>query len=317
MAMDVNAIRARLQQLNEKGGGKKVYDTLKPADGMNVRLLPLPNSDDPIVERQFHYLNHPSDNRKNVTIACGAQFDQECPICEFANQMAAFDNPDGTKKSAEQKKSDWEIFRKLQAVKKYYVAVIARVNKTDESPKDAPDYDGPKWWMISEAVLKGILGEAMDEDLNTDRDDGGGMECLLSVKNGHDLKITVNAAGQNGNTTDFKQTKVKARAKATKLHNDSTISAKILTSIKPIDEVVKPTTAVELQKAFDNFLAYNQEPKAGDENDEKEPETRGPAKEPEQKVESKNAEKLKGKKTLDEMFDKMAGDKDAADAAKA
>jgi hypothetical protein len=304
MAMDVNAIRARLQQLNEKGGGKKVYDTLKPADGMNVRLLPLPNSDDPIVERQFHYLNHPSDNRKNVTIACGAQFDQECPICEFANQMAAFDNPDGTKKSAEQKKSDWEIFRKLQAVKKYYVAVIARVNKTDESPKDAPDYDGPKWWMISEAVLKGILGEAMDEDLNTDRDDGGGMECLLSVKNGHDLKITVNAAGQNGNTTDFKQTKVKARAKATKLHNDSTISAKILTSIKPIDEVVKPTTAVELQKAFDK-------------NDEKEPETRGPAKEPEQKVESKNAEKLKGKKTLDEMFDKMAGDKDAADAAKA
>ena len=81
MALNLDAMKAKLDKLNGKGeGGKKNF--WRPEDGeSNIRIVSTPDGD-PFKERHFHY------NVGTSGFLCPKRnFGDDCPVCNFASKL--------------------------------------------------------------------------------------------------------------------------------------------------------------------------------------------------------------------------------------
>lgn len=286
--MNLAEIRKRIEDLNNRT--KKAGKFWRPKDEHDVRLLPQKGSEDPFIERTFH-----GNIGTQWPVLCPKNFGEECSVCELAEKLRSWKDEEGNDKPDAIRKKDWELFKKIQAKPKFFVALVER----------GKEAYGPAYWQFTEYVYKQILSICGDEENNENRDDEGGAMVLVSPTNAYDLHVSLQKAGQKGNATKFDNTEVKEKKKTSKLLADKAEAKKLLESVPSLDDVLPPVSAKEVHKTLMSFINGGAGADASADAGKEDVEYSG-ASEEKVAVKSNNAEKLKGKKSIDEAFDDLA-----------
>jgi hypothetical protein len=234
MAIDVNALKARLAALqNPKGAkGDNLPKTLwRAAVGKHsVRILPsVYDKTNPFKEIYVYY------GINNKTMMSPTCYGEKDPIAEFTQKLRKSSN-----------KEDWQLAKKLEPKMRVMVPVIVR----GEEDK------GVMLWEFGKQVYMELLAIMEDEDV-------GDYTDPLS---GRDITIETTSPEQNG--TSYNQSKVRVRTKVTPLSEKETeltkwlkeqpnpvdaykhfsyddMKANLQSHLNPEDEVEKPAAVVE------------------------------------------------------------------------
>lgn len=290
MALTVDALRAKLESLNKRGGGGN-KGLWKPQDNHQVRVLPL-DGEEPYRVAMFHYIN-------NKSIYCPQSTGEHCVICEYAEAMKSWNNPDGSEKPEDVRKKDFEVFKKVQAGTKYYFAIVER--ERDEKGKLTGKSGDPKWWPVSESNFKKLIEIAVNPELNemTQEQGGGeGFDVMTNLKVAVDLTVDLKKANNKdgkGNGKQFPVTDIDRTMRLTPLSKDKDEVKKILESIPKFEDAVQPKTVAEVQKFWDEYMSAGGDPDTQTEGLDKTPSNsaEGPA---------------TGKQSVDDAITKLLGD---------
>jgi hypothetical protein len=276
---DINAIKARLQQLSQKN--KKLNDIWKPKDEHDIRLVPYPYADgEPFIVRYFHY------DLGDIPILCPKlNFGDQCDACDFCDVLKSWRTPDGADKPERERKTDFELFRKIQPRESYFAAMVERGH----------ELEGSHFIRVNPTNYMKLLEICADDENNEGRNDGGGTNVLFSTDSAYDLHVVFKKKGEKGNTKNFDSTEFKEKKKTSKLHEDKKVVQSILASVKNIDEVYARMTSADVKRIFSKFVNGAQ-PEAKVTDDGKE-------------YNSESSEKVKkGGKSIDEAFSEMLGE---------
>ena len=257
MAFDLNAIRAKLKNLEE---GKPKSRRWKPRDEHTVRCLPLPGEEDIALVLKWHY---GVDNGRQI--ACPGTWDEDCPFCELAKRLKSWKDEKGRDKPEAVRKMDWEWFKKVDAAVRHYVPVVVR-------KKDSTEVEGPFLWEMTPTTYQALLKVLAKDDYNEDHPEGGGLRVLTSLTHGLDLTVTLKKPGEKGNSKPFPLTEVDERRKFSPLFKPADGGEQrargLLERIPDISEIAKPVSTEEAEKAFAAWQASMSEggadPKSSD-----------------------------------------------------
>jgi hypothetical protein len=153
---------------------------------------------------------------------------------------------------------------------------------------------------VTPKVYENLLKICVNEDWNADRQDGGGVNILISPVAAHDIKVSYKKPGEKGNKTTMTLTDIEERKKTSILHKDEKERNRICGAVPNIDDVVPRKTSKEVDKLFMDFVNAGL-------SEDKASEKAGPDIEYGKKSEAKsnNAEKLTGTKSLDDAFEDL------------
>lgn len=293
-------LRERLNNLaggNKKKSNEKSKFMWKPSDEHNIRCVPQPDGSPAIKELNLHY------NINKGPIVCPKNFGDECSICDFAAKLYSWKDENGNDKPPGTKQKDWEMFRKIQAAPKWYVAVLEREHEAE----------GVRYWAMTKRVVDELVKLCTNEDLNADREDGGEEKILTSPTNAYDLHISfkksANADGK-GNLTDYPLTEVEERKKPSPLNKDQKEADRILKSVPSIDQAVERVSSKEVHQMFMAFINGGSGSNVSADRSKDDVEYGGSSEKKTEKPVAKanNAEKLVGKKSIDEAFDDLVNE---------
>lgn len=220
MALDLNALRSRLQGLqNPKGGGsgEGLKKTLwSPSVGKHsVRILPSAfDKSNPFRELYFHY-------EFGKTMFSLVNFGEKDPIVEFAQKL---------RKSSQ--KEDWQLAKKLEPKMRIYVPVIVR----------GEEDRGPLLWSFGKQIYMELLSIANDEDVGDYTD----------PINGRD--ITIETLGKETTGKDYNTSTVRVRTKQTPLSEDANLVKSWLTDQPNPMEQFKKYSYEDLKSTLLNYL---------------------------------------------------------------
>lgn len=279
--MDINAIKARLNSLNNRT--KKANDIWKPKDEHDVRLVPYPFGDDPFVELHFHY-----DIGGQSVLCPKANFGEECDICDLCDSLKAWKLADGRDKPKSTKEEDWELFKKIQAKARVFIPMIERTKEGE----------GPRFWGVAPAIATKIIEICANSDriAEVGTTDEKALEVLFNPKKAYDIHVSFRKPGEKGNGTTFPQIVVEGKIKISKLAEGQKAIDEILAKIKKIDEVYPRLSSAEVSTIFKKFVGGGaKEAKAEGGTEKYSPNT------------AENA-KTVGGKSIDEAFDEMTAD---------
>jgi len=184
--MDLNAIKARLDSMNESSQQREKvdYDTIfwKPPIGKSVIRI-VPSAYDPTFpfsEIKFHY-----GVGKYPMIAL-SNFGKQDPIEEFVKELRKTDDRD-----------NWSLAGKLTPKTRTFAPVVVR----GEEDK------GVRLWGFSKTVYKALLSLAEDEDIGDYTDVVNGFDMVVEVTEGNPYPVTT----------------VRIKPKMTELHSDNNL----------------------------------------------------------------------------------------------
>lgn len=285
--MNINELKARLSTLNRKT--TKQNDIWRPKDEHDVRLLPPPKGEDPLVERAFHW-----NIGDAATILCPkVNFGEECAICDYADFMKSWKDENGKDKPEKIRKADFEVFKKVQAQSKVFVRMVER---TSEGISE------PKWWGLTQNQATQILDVCTDTDrlqaCDLDPENAEtALEAVLSTKKAFDLHVSFAKPGEKGNTKSFTSITIKPKFKVSALTGDAKKDAQVLEGIRPIAEVWQKSSSAEVETALKKFI------QGGGEEAKTEP------KDGEEKYATNTKEDAKkvGKRSVEDAFSELAG----------
>lgn len=290
MALTIEALRAKLESLNKRGGGGN-KGLWKPQNNHQVRALPL-GGDEPYRLAMFHWIN-------NKSIYCPQTTGERCVICEAAEALRAWNGPDGEEKPEDVRKADFEVFKKIQAGTKYYLPIVER--ERDDKGKLTGKMTGPFWWPVSEASFKKLIEIAVKPDLNEMAQENGageGFDVLTNPKVAFDLIVDLKKANNKdgkGNGKQFPVTDIDNTIRLTPLSKDKDEVKKLLESIPKFEDVVPPKTPEEVEKFWKDCVA---------DGPEASPQTEGLDKTPSNSAEAPAS----GKQSVDDAITKLLGD---------
>ena len=215
MAIDLDSIRRKLNQLS--GQNTKKNSMLWPVEGEEhtVRILSFPDNDgQPFKERWFYY-----NIGNNPGLLAPYQFGKDDPIQELINKL----RDDGSKES-------YELAKKLYPKMRCYAPVVVR----GEEDK------GVMLWSFGKMVYQSLLNIMLDEDYGD----------ITDPIEGRDVKvICTKAPGRM-----WASTEVRPRGKSSKLTESTTEAKKMLDSIPSLDELFTLKTYEELEKIVNDWL---------------------------------------------------------------
>ena len=137
MSLDLDAIRAKLNQLNTTSDRKNNYFRPEPGK-QRVRIVPyVHRKENPFLEMYFHY-----DIAKR-TMLSPITFGNADPVVEFAEKL---------KKTGD--KDDWLMGRKIEPKMRTYVPVIVRGKESE----------GVKFWGFGKTIYSELLSIIADPD---------------------------------------------------------------------------------------------------------------------------------------------------------
>lgn len=247
----IEELKAKLQGLNRGGGKGK--DIWKPTDKHDIRIVKYPHGPETLIELYFHY------DVGDAPILCPkANNGDDCEVCDFADRLKAWKDPNGRDKPEADKKSDWEIFKKIQAKASVFIPVVERGKESA----------GAKFWRVSPPQATELLEEAMNKDrmeecgLAPDESDAGKIfDVLCSPSRAYDIEVELKKPGEKGNNRKFAITSAKAKIKPSPLSKNPEEVKNILASVKRITEVYPPVSSAEVAKIFAKW-AGNSSPEA-------------------------------------------------------
>ena len=215
MAIDLDAIRSKLNQLS--GGGGRRNNMWRPQEGeeTTVRLLAFSDNDgQPFKERWFYY-----NIGNNPGLLSPHQFGKPDPIQELINTLRA----DG-------KKESYELAKKLYPKMRAYAPVIVR----------GEEDRGVRLWSFGKMVYQSLLNIMLDEDYGD----------ITDPTEGRDIKvICTKAPGRQWATTE-----VRPRGMQSKLGDTTKLMKEWLAGIPDIDEMYTLKEYNELENIVNSWL---------------------------------------------------------------
>jgi len=215
MALDINAIRGRLNKLQNS---QKKSDMLwKPSVGsQQVRIVPYKfDEENPFIELLFHY------NINNKTYLSPQSFGRPDPIVEFAQKLKNMGDKD-----------DWKAARKMEPKLRTFVPVIVR----------GEEEKGVKFWGFGKTVYQELLGYIADPDYGD----------IADIANGRDITVEYVSAEAGG--TQFPVTNIRIKPNQTPLVQDPAKSQELIDKQTAITDMYSELSYDELKAVLEGWL---------------------------------------------------------------
>ena len=186
--MDLNALKARLNQMQSTGSQKsdsgKQNAFWKPSIGkQTIRVVPFEhNKDNPFTEMKFYY----GIGSKKV-MSLPTNWGEKDPIMEFVKQLRGTND-----------KENWRLAKKLDPKVRIFAPVIVRGEESE----------GVKLWQFGKEIYEAFLQMAADEEIGD----------FTDILNGRDIKL--NTVGPESTGTPYNKTTIGPSMKMTSLSND-------------------------------------------------------------------------------------------------
>lgn len=212
MAIDLKKMRAKLEASKNKGS--KIWKP-KLDSTVKARILPTPD-EDPFKEFHFHY------NLGKMSVLCPKRnFDEECPVCEFAS--ALWNEGDEDSKN---------MAKDLFARQRFYSPIILR----DEKDPTV------KVWGYSQTVYQELLKKVLNPQFGD----------ITDPETGTDFDITYEKTGGK----QFPDTKLEFDRNESSLCGElgDDKCAELLDSIPDFTTLFDRKTPAEVQEILDNYL---------------------------------------------------------------
>jgi len=222
MAIDLEALRAKHEQLNNPAGASSNSDFLQKfyqiPEGTNaVRILPWKDEEREFyAETKIHRVPQPDGNVKNIH--CRKIHGEKCPMCELYY---------GLWKTGKQE--DEDLARKIKPRARYYMNILDR------------ESGDVKILSIGVILFKKIIGAMLDEDFGD----------ITDPQSGHDFKIVKEMDGQWP-----KYDQSAPRPKSSELGSKQGIEA-AMDSLHEIHDLVKLEDYEEVKKATDMLIGVS------------------------------------------------------------
>ena len=215
MAIDLDAIRNKLNQLS--GQNTKRNTNWRPQEGEehNVRVLSFPDNDgQPFKERWFYY-----NIGNNPGLLAPYQFGKPDPIQELITKL----RDDGSKES-------YELAKKLYPKMRVYAPVVVR----------GEEDRGVRIWAFGKTVYQTLLNIMLDEDYGD----------ITDPKTGRDVKVVcTKPPGRMWATTE-----VRPRGKQTQLCENTGTAKEWLNAIPDLEDMFTLKSYDELEKIVNDWL---------------------------------------------------------------
>ena len=215
MALDLSAIRGRLNKLQNTGNSKS--NLWKPTPGKHqVRIVPyLFNKENPFIELYFHY------NINNKTYLSPSSFGRPDPIVEFADKLKRMGD-----------KEDWKAAKKMEPKLRTFVPVLVR----------GEEGEGIKFWGFGKTVYQEILGYIADPDYGD----------ITDPTTGRDITIEYTSAEDAG--TSYPVTTIRVKPSQTPITNDEAQVKQLLDGQTNITDIYSELSYDELKGVLEGWL---------------------------------------------------------------
>jgi len=215
MALDLNAIRGRLNKLQNTSNRK---DNLwKPTPGKHqVRIVPYKFApENPFIELFFHY------NINNKTYLSPSSFGRPDPIVEFADKLKRMGD-----------KEDWKAAKKMEPKLRTFVPVIVR----------GEENEGVRFWGFGKTVYQELLGYIADPDYGD----------ITDVDGGRDVTIEYTSAEDAG--TSYPVTTIRIKPNQTPLSEDASAKQNFMENQTNITDIYSELSYEELKSVLEGWL---------------------------------------------------------------
>ncbi len=215
MAIDLDAIRNKLNQLSGQNSRRNTNWRPQEGEEANVRILSFPDNDgQPFKERWFYY-----NIGNNPGLLAPYQFGKSDPIQELITKL----RDDGSKES-------YELAKKLYPKMRCYAPVVVR----------GEEEKGVRVWAFGKTVYQTLLNIMLDEDYGD----------ITDPKDGRDVKVVcTKPPGRMWATTE-----VRPRGKQSPLSEDASKAKGWLDSIPNLDDMFTLKSYEELEKIVNDWL---------------------------------------------------------------
>ena len=214
--MDINAIKSRLNQLQNTSSTANAF--WKPQPGKSqIRITPyIENKDNPFVELFFHYSLVPKK-----TVLSPLSFGRPDPVQQFADKLKASGDKD-----------EWIQGKRIEPKMRTFAPVIVRGEESE----------GVKWWGFGKTVYQELLAIIADPDYGD----------ISDVMTGRDIVVERQTAAEAGN--QYGKTTIRVKPNVTPLSDDSNTLTKLLEEQPELKELYNEPTFDELKEHLSNFL---------------------------------------------------------------
>ena len=188
--MDINAIKSRLNQLQNTTSTANSF--WKPQPGKSqIRITPyVDNKDNPFVELFFHYSLVP-----NKTVLSPLSFGRPDPVQQFADKLKSTGDKD-----------EWIQGKRIEPKMRTFVPVIVRGEESE----------GVKWWGFGKTVYQELLSIIADPDYGD----------ISDAMTGRDIVVERQTAAEAGN--QYGKTTIRVKPNQTALVEDMDLSKRLL-----------------------------------------------------------------------------------------
>ena len=201
MSLDLDAIKAKLNQLNTTSDRKNNYFRPEPGK-QRVRIVPyVHRKENPFLEMYFHY-----DIAKR-TMLSPITFGNADPVVEFAEKL---------KKTGD--KDDWLMGRKIEPKMRTYVPVIVRGKESK----------GVKFWGFGKTIYSELLSIIADPDYGD----------ITDLMNGRDIDVEFTPSEGPG---QYPKTAIRVKPNTSAATEDKSIAKSIMDQPKITDLFPEPT----------------------------------------------------------------------------
>jgi hypothetical protein len=201
MALNLDAIKAKLNQLNKQDDKKQ--QLWKPESGKTrIRIVPyVHRKENPFLELYFHY-----DIAKKSMLS-PISFGNADPIVEFAEKL---------KKTGD--KDEWLMGRKIEPKMRTYVPVIVR----------GKEAEGVKFWGFGKQIYTELLSIISDPDYGD----------ITDLMNGRDIDVEFTPAEGAGT---YPKTAIRVKPNTQPATDDKAIAEKIMNQPQITDIFPEPS----------------------------------------------------------------------------
>ena len=173
MSINIESIKAKLEALSGKGGGKKDgVNYFKSQEDFSARIIPIPGAEDVMQEFNWHY----KLDDKKYFICNKRSFGTACAACETASMLwQEFEDSD--RKNAQ----FGDLAKRMFATNRYYAPIIVR----------GQEAKGPMIHSFGPTLAKAIYGEILNpenEGKFLDLDEGYDLNVKFTDKKGSTFK---------------------------------------------------------------------------------------------------------------------------------
>ena len=215
MAIDLAAIRKKLNQLSGQNSKKNVMWRPEENSETTIRLMAYPDNDgQPFKELMFYY-----NIGNNPGLLAPYQFQKPDPIQELI-----------TKLRDEGSKDTYEMAKKLYPKMRCYAPVIVR----------GEEEKGVRLWAFGKQVYQSLLNYMLDEDYGD----------ITDPETGRDIRITCSKAPGK----QYATTEVRPRGKDSPLAEDSSQAKDWLDNVPDVNDLFELKSYDELERIVNAWL---------------------------------------------------------------